>query len=1033
MFIPSLFFVIFLRLCHAVPQAATWRMESDITILSTFSMVVPVGYTLTLTRGSFHVMDRDYNEKPLFDVRWSDSAWFSPLAARALMALAAHYAPLSLAHLSFQVYGTLVLGQITFTSAADTGVLVKVHTGGVLTSSLSTFIGCHARVDGGVIWNAGTVTVTGGVFSGSNATRHGGAIANAAGGVVTVSTTTFTDSEAQFGGAISAVDATTTVMTTTFSGSSASAKGGDMYQDGGVASLATSSSGNAYSGGVGGSVAIEGSGQAAFTTVVVSGATGRTAGGAVWASEDAAVVVAGLSISDANLYDRASSLGGGVFLGDRTALTGSGLSLANTLAGSLALGEDERGVRQAPCRGGTGKGCQRSVWRGGGVYAEASAAVELTGLSCDAMHAHGSGSCLFATGSARVALTGGSVNSTANTTRAVGLYELAQTANFSGITFFRNRRGALHLLAASADVSGCTFLGDMANAPAGRGGSVWLEKGSTLTGSGVVAEDCHADNDGGWLWAEASSVRLRAPSFTNMFAGSKGGVIYADSMFEVVLASPTFTGNDAREGGAVYARACGYPDRFQDHSLYRGVQITDGTFTGNRARIGGALNGEFSSLYVARSTFTDNTNKGLGARGSAVVWTPDAIFEACALVSNAVTVEEDGSNVTMIEAQRLVLDDSTLSMAAGVAIKLVNATEGWGAPGAPFTLLSRNTDLSGLRIVGDPNKNDGRSRPGALSEVGPDDSWGWVGCSNDPLTGAATGKYALDSSVGSRSLPRLQSERGLTYAPVCPADATCADDALAMTIRCTCPAGSAFPSVNNFLARCQTLVPTHTPTQVPTEMQVQTPMPTGGVKVRLTNYTVHANDILSIDVMAILDLPPACLYSFYTLSALVAAVVLASLALNVTHFKGMPDAEYQRWALFLMYMFPDNFHVMLCVDREAAVEQLTSAGELEEKREAKRLRKAELKAQGRTMSTTMNSEAPEEKFSPEDRLQDNDEGPASLKFRSRGGGPNRGKEETKDGEIELRALAAVPGGRPGKLGRSMSGMSGVSGGDAAML
>ena len=43
-----------------------------------------------------------------------------------------------------------------------------------------------------------------------------------------------------------------------------------------------------------------------------------------------------------------------------------------------------------------------------------------------------------------------------------------------------------------------------------------------------------------------------------------------------------------------------------------------------------------------------------------------------------------------------------------------------------------------------------------------------------------------------------------------------------MTIRCTCPAGSAYPDVNNKLAQCQSLVPTHAPSPVPTETQVKT-------------------------------------------------------------------------------------------------------------------------------------------------------------------------------------------------------------------
>jgi hypothetical protein len=96
-----------------------------------------------------------------------------------------------------------------------------------------------------------------------------------------------------------------------------------------------------------------------------------------------------------------------------------------------------------------------------------------------------------------------------------------------------------------------------------------------------------------------------------------------------------------------------------------------------------------------------------------VAFAPDAVFEACAFVSaeGPGTIEDD-ANITMIEAQRLVLDASTLVVRRGIAVRLVNATSsspseegrgtGSGTPGNPFTLLSRNTDLTGLRIVGRP-------------------------------------------------------------------------------------------------------------------------------------------------------------------------------------------------------------------------------------------------------------------------------------------------------------------------------------------
>jgi hypothetical protein len=190
-----------------------------------------------------------------------------------------------------------------------------------------------------------------------------------------------------------------------------------------------------------------------------------------------------------------------------------------------------------------------------------------------------------------------------------------------------------------------------------------------------------------------------------------------------------------------------------------------------------------------------------------------------------------------------------------------------------------------------------------------------------------------------------------------------------------------------------------------------TPLPTGGTKLRLTNYTVVANDYLSIDLSAGRAMPPLVLLSFYVLSAAVALAVAATLALNVATFGGMPDSEYQRWALRAMYLFPEHFHLLLCVDRAGAIAQLTSAGAEEEAKEAKRARKSERRsAQGASRGK---SEEP-----LDDQLGGDEFG--SLKFQRKGLGGSW-REETKEGKgaIELRGVAATPQG--GAKLRSLSG------------
>jgi hypothetical protein len=187
--------------------------------------------------------------------------------------------------------------------------------------------------------------------------------------------------------------------------------------------------------------------------------------------------------------------------------------------------------------------------------------------------------------------------------------------------------------AAQVDISGCSFTGDTALNPNGRGGSVYLDHGGVLTGVNVTATGNTADVDGGWLFAKDSTVRLDGFVASGNAAGSKGGVVYADSMFGVLLRDFALTDNDAREGGVLFARACAKADKHVANDLYYGVQLTNGVLARNTARIGGALNGEASFLVAQRVVFGNNTFKGAGAAGSASVWAPDAVYERCAVAA----------------------------------------------------------------------------------------------------------------------------------------------------------------------------------------------------------------------------------------------------------------------------------------------------------------------------------------------------------------------------------------------------------------
>ncbi|MCO5195749.1 MAG: right-handed parallel beta-helix repeat-containing protein, partial [Anaerolineae bacterium] len=85
-----------------------------------------------------------------------------------------------------------------------------------------------SAIDGGGIYNDGTLTVTDSIFSGNSATYWGGGILND--GTLTVTTSTFSGNTANYGGGILNFD-TLTVTTSTFSGNSATTNGGGILND----------------------------------------------------------------------------------------------------------------------------------------------------------------------------------------------------------------------------------------------------------------------------------------------------------------------------------------------------------------------------------------------------------------------------------------------------------------------------------------------------------------------------------------------------------------------------------------------------------------------------------------------------------------------------------------------------------------------------------------------------------------------------------------------------------------------------------
>ena len=283
-----------------------------------------------------------------------------------------------------------------------------------------------------------------------------------------------------------------------------------------------------------------------------------------------------------------------------------------------------------------------------------------------------------------------------------------------------------------------------------------------------------------------------------------------------------------------------------------------------------------------------------------------------------------------------MLDSVTFDLGADViALRLRNATT---SVGEGYTILSRNTNLANLRIVGNLEQGTRADEEqeygvgflgGASSQVNNlDGSWNWQACDNN-ANGEAQGAYKLSAtSVGTRVLPNL-AQLPLVYDPVCPSDATCVDDPAQFTISCTCPTGSAYPTINNALAQCQTFAPTPTPTLPPSAAAVATSAPTSGPKVEYVNLTMATtNPYLGVEPFDLYlfenlgEYAETVWATFYAFAVFIVVATLATLVVDCSRFQGMTDDEFTDWVLGAMYLSPSKFQWLLGVNREEAIEQL---------------------------------------------------------------------------------------------------------------
>jgi predicted outer membrane repeat protein len=151
---------------------------------------------------------------------------------------------------------TVTLRNLTIQGGFAGGTGEDGKGGGMYLSSKSdvtltnvTFSGNESSLEGGALYNLGTLGIRKSTFSSNTAGTDGGGIANESGGEVTLENDTFSANDAGRGGAIYNADILT-LINVTFSGNHSLSGGGALYNDsGGSADLANSILANSTGGG----------------------------------------------------------------------------------------------------------------------------------------------------------------------------------------------------------------------------------------------------------------------------------------------------------------------------------------------------------------------------------------------------------------------------------------------------------------------------------------------------------------------------------------------------------------------------------------------------------------------------------------------------------------------------------------------------------------------------------------------------------------------------------------------------------------
>ncbi len=175
---------------------------------------------------------------------------------------------------------SLTLNNLTIADGEYTVGGGIVNNAGTLTITNSTFSGNSAtNVGGGIVNNAGTLTITNSTFSGNSATNGGGGIfSSGAAGTVAITNSTFSgNSTSGQGGGIHISQGALAITNSTFTLNTASDAGGGIMNQGGIATITNSTFSGNSAPDVGGGGGVLSSGTAGALTITNSTFSGNSA------------------------------------------------------------------------------------------------------------------------------------------------------------------------------------------------------------------------------------------------------------------------------------------------------------------------------------------------------------------------------------------------------------------------------------------------------------------------------------------------------------------------------------------------------------------------------------------------------------------------------------------------------------------------------------------------------------------------------------------------------------------------------------